>query len=346
MKNISKKLCLVLALVFGAVVLTACFSARTDNGYDTDYTIPSRQSSGQTVGRAAVAERSVEILNADNALIESGGIIRARYFPQDVRPIFRLKEAVPGIAVIGNRVWFEADVPAGRQFTVVAEVDGAYSERTLRTHEPNTVGINITWETTDRYIRNFDDIFVTVSPARHTPTFRLRDPVPGMFVETIEQSYARVVYSTHVPAGTEFTVVAELENGISSERTFVATDGGVFFDDFSGGLESLRDNWYLGSGAWGAQVENGGVVPSNVMLTSDGYLALAANGDFYRGDTTNAVGGRGIRTGAAIISRNIFGPGAFEVRAKMLPRIGACSALWTFYHRGEEINHEIDFETP
>ena len=59
----------------------------------------------------------------------------------------------------------------------------------------------------------------------------------------------------------------------------------------------------------------------------------------------------GRNTGSVIISRFLTGPGHYEVKMKPLPRLGACTALWTYTNRVSSIydendNHEIDIELP
>ncbi|NCB34373.1 MAG: glycosyl hydrolase family protein, partial [Erysipelotrichia bacterium] len=74
-----------------------------------------------------------------------------------------------------------------------------------------------------------------------------------------------------------------------------------------------------------------------------GMLVLGANGDYYAGSKTGIGNSHGRRTGSAIISRDYFGPGRFEVRAKIMPRFGGATAFWTYYNDGT-VNHEIDIE--
>jgi hypothetical protein len=98
----------------------------------------------------------------------------------------------------------------------------------------------------------------------------------------------------------------------------------------------------------------------------DGALHLTAHGDRWTdgpvglapGGTADRADGR--RVGAAIATRNYLGSGRFEVRMKVAPELGVCSALWTFhYHElypGDPgftgagpylvVNHEIDVELP
>lgn len=119
-----------------------------------------------------------------------------------------------------------------------------------------------------------------------------------------------------------------------------------------------------GSGKmWGGW--NGGVVPENVSVSS-GTLKLEGHGNLYTGDVQgcnkNLPGG--IRTGAAIATRDYYASGCYEVVAKVAPVLGACSAIWTFeyeeYDKDSEeyknypdqtgklaiVNHEIDIELP
>ena len=119
----------------------------------------------------------------------------------------------------------------------------------------------------------------------------------------------------------------------------------TFFDDFSTGINN--DNWLIGDQAWGAS--NGGVIPENVSYTDDGVLLLKGNGAFYQEGEVKGVGDvkDGRFTGAALISNFLTGPGRYEIKMKVLPRIGACTAFWTYaYEFDNELNHEIDIELP
>lgn len=136
----------------------------------------------------------------------------------------------------------------------------------------------------------------------------------------------------------------------------------VFYDDFSG--DSLdTSKWLIAEKQWGGL--NGGVVPANVSV-SDGTLKLEGHGNLYQGgvQSYNNVLADGIRTGAAIATRDYYASGSYEVVAKVAPELGACSAIWTFqyeeYARGTDgynqypdqtgayaiVNHEIDIELP
>lgn len=120
----------------------------------------------------------------------------------------------------------------------------------------------------------------------------------------------------------------------------------IVFDDFSNGIDS--DRWLIAHQAWGD--DNGGVIKENVGYTDDGLLVLTGNGNYYKGNL-RGVGKRsdGTKTGGALISDFTVGPGRYEVKMKVLPRVGACSAFWTFSKPtidGKIENHEIDIEFP
>ncbi len=119
----------------------------------------------------------------------------------------------------------------------------------------------------------------------------------------------------------------------------------AFFDDFSNGVN--HDNWYIGNQAWGGS--NGGVIPENVSYTDDGILLLRGNGGYYQQNELTGVGDvkDGRYTGAALISKFLVQSGRYEIKMKVLPRLGACTAFWTYaYEFTNELNHEIDIELP
>ena len=120
---------------------------------------------------------------------------------------------------------------------------------------------------------------------------------------------------------------------------------GSLFDDFTNGVDPAL--WVVPDTQWG--YENNGVTSRNVSYTKDGILVLAANGDLYDGDIMGVNNGKtatsGKRSGSVVRSHYYFGPGSFEVRMKVVPRFGACSAMWTFFNDGTR-NHEIDIEQP
>ncbi|MCH5171595.1 MAG: glycoside hydrolase family 16 protein [Erysipelotrichales bacterium] len=119
----------------------------------------------------------------------------------------------------------------------------------------------------------------------------------------------------------------------------------AIFDDFANGVN--KSNWYIGNQAWGGG--NGGVIPANVNYTDDGVLVFTANGKYYSDNDVRGVGDvkDGRYTGAAIISKFKVRSGRFEVKMKVLPRQGACTAFWVYANDTQTgANHEIDIELP
>ena len=137
-------------------------------------------------------------------------------------------------------------------------------------------------------------------------------------------------------------------------------DTGDYFDDFSSDTLNT-DKWIAIKRAWGPN--NNGVVPENISI-EDGHLHLEAHGDNYTGNVPGVRTDDGKRTGAAISTKEYFGSGSYEIRAKVPREYGACSAMWTFEYEsyvpgdpvyekyaneGDEyyaVNHEIDIELP
>ena len=138
----------------------------------------------------------------------------------------------------------------------------------------------------------------------------------------------------------------------------------VFFDDFTGSkLDSSK--WLTAEKNWGGTVEadgkavdyNGGVIPENVEIR-DGNLILTGLGNKYEGelrgihrDGTEREDGS--RCGGAIATKEYYASGSYEIRAKIAPVLGCCSAMWTFEYEedysGDTLqitNHEIDIEFP
>lgn len=141
----------------------------------------------------------------------------------------------------------------------------------------------------------------------------------------------------------------------------------AFYDDFNGN-QLDNDSWLIAYKQWGGDGANGGVIPENVHV-SEGKLLIAARGDQYEGPLRgiNRDGSQrpnGKRVGGAIATRDYFASGRFEVRMKVVPSLGAVSAIWTFhyseYYPGDSaykrnpvgsplyypVNHEIDIEMP
>ncbi|MDP3972292.1 MAG: carbohydrate binding domain-containing protein [Candidatus Nanopelagicales bacterium] len=112
-------------------------------------------------------------------------------------------------------------------------------------------------------------------------------------------------------------------------------------EDFDGpGLNS--GDWLIANKGWGG--DNGGVVPANVSV-SDGVVHLAANGDRYEGQVVG-LGGRKTRVGAAIVTRNYFASGRYEVRARVPRQEGACTAFWSFHYLEYQTGQPEYYEEP
>ena len=126
--------------------------------------------------------------------------------------------------------------------------------------------------------------------------------------------------------------------------------GSTFYDDFGSGISNT--DWGLNNSSWGQG--NNGQKPANVSYTTNagvvsangatgGIVQLRGTGD-YQYTSSNR------RTGSVIITRDTFGPGRYEVRMKAFPRIGACTAMWTYYSSGSTVEtnkySEIDIEIP
>ncbi|MBQ6135827.1 MAG: tyrosine-protein phosphatase [Kiritimatiellae bacterium] len=119
-----------------------------------------------------------------------------------------------------------------------------------------------------------------------------------------------------------------------------------------------QSEWKLANCNWGGKDRdgadyNGGVVPENVRFES-GKAYLSARGNRYTGDV-RGVGKKGlrlnsgVRSGACLVSKKRFHFGRYEVRMKIAPVMGCCTAMWTFRYAETDtgiLNHEIDIELP
>lgn len=153
---------------------------------------------------------------------------------------------------------------------------------------------------------------------------------------------------------------------------------GDFFDDFEGS-ELDSNKWLIAHRNWGGLYEDGvyrtgGVHKDNISV-SDGNLVIEAHGNYYSGDRLGVDSyGNDItienypdlksKVGGAIATKEYFQSGLYLVKAKIIPKLGVCSAFWTFHYEaytpGDEqyietpfengdyyvINHEIDIELP
>ena len=135
-----------------------------------------------------------------------------------------------------------------------------------------------------------------------------------------------------------------------------------FFEDFN--VTTLDSNqWLIAQRQWAGSGVNAGVVGENVSIV-DGHLLLEAHGDLYDGPVRgiNKAGVRiqhGRRVGAAIATKQYFGSGRYEVRAKIAPKFGVTSAIFTLHYQELPAdglthsntanlvsNHEINIEFP
>ncbi|MBQ6181276.1 MAG: family 16 glycosylhydrolase [Ruminococcus sp.] len=138
----------------------------------------------------------------------------------------------------------------------------------------------------------------------------------------------------------------------------------IFYEDFNG--DSLdTGKWLIAEKNWGGTVNvngvtedyNGGVISDNVSVSS-GNLILTGLGNDYEGDLRGINRDKsrrndGKRCGGAIATKEYFGSGSYEIRAKISPELGCCSAMWSFEYEenysGNKlniVNHEIDIEFP
>jgi beta-glucanase (GH16 family) len=156
---------------------------------------------------------------------------------------------------------------------------------------------------------------------------------------------------------------------------------GVFCDDFCGTGLNL-EKWWYGRSQWGNGkiFKNNGIIPENVILKNN-KVYFGANGDLYSGPLKGIRKNKaeifqdqsGKRVGGNLITDEYFGSGKYEVRMKVPPKLGVCTAIWTFHYQelypdnpeydkyvaqgltpqGNEengyyvtVNHEIDIEIP
>jgi len=142
----------------------------------------------------------------------------------------------------------------------------------------------------------------------------------------------------------------------------------IFYDDFSNGFDPSK--WLKVHRTWGSAKDgsytNGGVVFDNIDFDdAANKVVFEAHGNDYTGDVMGVEKGpndsivrrnTGVRTGAAIASREYFGAGSYEVRMKVAGDLGVCTAIWTYFYSDEDYyadpkvgpitNHEIDIELP
>lgn len=139
---------------------------------------------------------------------------------------------------------------------------------------------------------------------------------------------------------------------IRAEWNFPPKTKDVFFDDFSEGVRG--DVWRALHEKWKSQ-KNNGYSDDNCMYTTDpekvkaeggtgGLVIIRSIGDFADDSARK-------RQGGGIVTKRLFGPGRYEVRMKVVPRVGQCSAAWTYFNDWaptlkERKYSEIDIEAP
>ena len=113
--------------------------------------------------------------------------------------------------------------------------------------------------------------------------------------------------------------------------------------------------WIVENRVWGftGTQTHGGVIADNIAYDEEGNLVFIVNGDYYEGDKKGVneayygVSG-GKRTGAAVKSRETYGPGSFEAVMKIPSFNGICTSIWLFNYiersGQEDANYEIDIE--
>lgn len=140
---------------------------------------------------------------------------------------------------------------------------------------------------------------------------------------------------------TSNVISSELESSIVKEelshlKNRIPAPSEYLLDDFKNGID--KNKWYISVGNWSSAVSNG-LKAENVGYTKEDLLVLKANGEYYPDSEMKL-------TGAALVSKETMGPGKYEVVMKVMPRLGACTAFWTFYYENDHYNHEIDIELP
>jgi beta-glucanase (GH16 family) len=173
----------------------------------------------------------------------------------------------------------------------------------------------------------------------------------------------------------------KIEDTIGSCDVCKDVPKGVFCDDFCG-TELNTAKWWYGRNHWGngKTFKNNGVAPENVIIKNN-KAYFGANGDNYSGPIKGITKSKGSfaqdapgkRVGGILVSDEYLGSGKYEIRMKLPPKLGVCSAIWTFHYqevyqdnpayqdlinkgydaqgndndgRYVTVNHEIDIEIP
>lgn len=125
-----------------------------------------------------------------------------------------------------------------------------------------------------------------------------------------------------------------LEDGRIKAPECISKNG--YVDDFANGISPRR--WRISDRKWGTLADYQGVCPENISYTEDGIVLLKGQG-LYSTDKP--------LSGAALVSTEPHGAGSYSVAMKVLPRMGVCNAMWTYFQSDRGlVNHEIDIELP
>ena len=278
---------------------------------------------------------------------------------------FRLKADVSGITLNSTTgvVTIDQNVVLGTKFVVIATCSGVDSA------EFEFIVSEEILEITNEKSIIRSGTQITVTGTAQTIIFSLKVPVDGVSITPqgkLYYEYGKMfTYSGTSPAegsrpqdglrntltqgigftAKSFTVIASNANGsLTAEKEFTASR--EFYDDFREGINF--DDWYISLKNWGGNTNGGGNRVSrldHVQYSETDGLYLYAGGDYHETQARR-------RSGSAIATKHALGAGRYEVRMKVHPRMGVCSALWTFFYddiNGNESNidnHEIDFELP
>lgn len=136
-------------------------------------------------------------------------------------------------------------------------------------------------------------------------------------------------------------------DNVTKRTTFNESDTTNFDDEITNGLND--DVWYTLDGHWeaGGTTPHNGVRRRNLFYTKDakgnGYMAMKARGVYNQTDPDIL----GKPEGACIETKEMLGPGRYEVWMAAMPRDGGVSAFWTYGTKtGNESTsqNEIDIE--
>lgn len=121
--------------------------------------------------------------------------------------------------------------------------------------------------------------------------------------------------------------------------TAVSDTDEIFYEDFTG-PQLDTNKWLIAEKNLGGTLtengetvnHNGEVISENVAVR-DGDLVLTGLGDLYEGEQKgiNRDGSQrpdGKRCGGAIATREYYASDSYEIRVKIAPVLGCCSAMW------------------